>query len=519
MAPCTSSRFRPILRLAASLGRRHRRWLGVGLVLVLVAAVYAPTLDDYFGGDDFLVLGPVRNTGAWELVWTSIILEDDIVYWRPLVAPLYALEGWLFGLHPWPYHTVVLLLHLVNVALVGGVALVLTGRRGVALAAALLFGVHAAHTTNVAQISSTVELLAFGWYLAAVLCAARAAGLPDLLFVRRGSGSADPLGEPATGPALPLPAGPPLRRGWERAALGAFVAALLTKESTVSCAAVVTVLYVGVCLPTRRLRLRQVVAVVLPFWLLAVPYTVFAYLADTDDPSGLARYMYAPGPHVVGNLWWFLGRLAAPLAAGQGPGMPRSGHVGALVLAGAGVWLVLRGGRTERFLVLWTVIALAPLAPWRPELLIGRFTYQASAPYAMLLALGGVRAMRWVSLALPGRPPVWALGTAATLAAATLLGGLTIAQNRARTREGETYRLLVTTLRAAYPAPPPDGRIVLESNVWTGPFHALYLNAVADTLYGAGRVRIVNIAPGSPLPASAGWLRYHDGELTPVPAR
>lgn len=469
--------------------------LGLAAVLLIVAGVYAPTLNDFFGGDDFLVIGPVQNMGPWELIGKSIILRDNIVYWRPLVSPLYALEVHGFGLRPWAYHAIALGLHLANVVLLALIALTLTGRRRVALAAGLLFGVHAAHTTTVAQISSTVELLSVVWYLMAVWCAVRW----------------------ATGPRPAAPdSGTVGRRGWYLASLGAFGLALLAKESTASAAGVITVLFFLFVLLPRR-RWRRFVLAALPFWALVLPYTAFTFVTNTDDPSGIVRRMYFPGPHVGQNMWWFLARLAAPLENGHGPYVSVAGHLGAAVLLIAALGILAWGSATTRFLVLWTGIALTPLAPWRPDLLLGRFTYQASAPFAILLALAGAWLVARAGDRLPGGAVVRLAGPALILAAVAVLGTLTIVQNRERTREGEMYRLLVRTLQREFPSLPPTSEVVLIDGPWTGPFHARYLQAVAETLYGPNNVRIVNVEPGTSPESSEGKalrMQYRHGLLT-----
>ncbi|MFN8559672.1 MAG: hypothetical protein U0531_20790 [Dehalococcoidia bacterium] len=518
-------------------GSNHRRRSGnaslgllpLALLLVVITAVYAPTLNDFFAGDDFLVLGPVINTGPWELIGKSFVMQDDIVYWRPLVSPLYALEVHGFGLRPWAFHAVALGLHLANATLLAHVALALTGRRGVSLAAGLLFGVHAAHTTTVAQISSTVELLSVVWYFGAVLCAVR--------YVM-GAG-----------------------RRWYWASVAAFILALLSKESTASAAGVLTALFVltwwrrgrpplrlttshgrsrgieeeiegaradariggegprqgagpgfgptaraggagrtsgearhgamtgpdanddaGRALTTGPWRLVRDLA---PFWLLVIPYIIFTYVTDTADPTGIVRRMYFPGVHALPNLWWFLARLAAPLTNGHGPTVSATGHAGAALLLAFGGVALLRGTWQARFLTLWTLIALTPLAPWRPDLLLGRFTYQAAAPFAVLVALAGA----WAATRLgggvrPGR--VGVISVALTAAAVLTLGGLTVIQNRERGSESRDYQLLVTALRREAPDPPPGTRIALVDGIWSGPFHALYLDAVADTPSGKG---------------------------------
>jgi hypothetical protein len=479
-----------------------RRYTGLPFVLaslgmlVVVAAVHAPTLNDYFGGDDFMVLGPVRALGPWELVWKSFLARDNIPYWRPLVSPLYAFEVHVFWLRPLPYHAVVIGLHLINVGLLALVAWSLTGRRRVALAAALIFGINPAHATTVPMISSTVELFSFIWYLSAVACC--------LQFIRTGS----------------------VR--WYWAGLFAFVLGLLSKESVASAAGVITVLFFlldrRADLPPRPPSLKgreggrggRFVLRIAPFWLLVAPYTVLTFVTDTDDPTGITRVMYSPGLHVGQNMWWFLARLAAPLENGHGPTVNLAGHAGAALLLGAAVLALVRGSNQVRFLVVWTAIALTPLALWLPELLLGRFTYMASAPFAILLALAGAWAVARVENVVPRALPRWAPAAVLVGAAIVGLGLLTVEQNRERTREGETYRILVSALRRDYPNLPDGSAIVLEDGVWPGPFHAIFLNSVADTLYGPGRVQIRNAGPDDAVTGAALRLRYDHGSLVAV---
>lgn len=465
--------------------------LGLATVLAVVAAVYAPTVNDYFGGDDFMVLGPVQAVGPWELVWTSLLARDDIPYWRPLVSPIYALEVHLFGLRPWPYHLVVLALHLLNVALVALLARALAGRRWLALAAALVFGIHPAAAPTVAMISSTVEVFALAWYLAALLCCLR--------FLHSGRAA----------------------RRWYWAGVAAFGLGLLAKESVASAAAVVTVLvFLLRFLPDWRAtgRLGAVTGrsllLVLPFWLLVVPYTVFTFLINRQDADGYTRAMYFVGPHIGQNLWWFMARLAVPLGSGQGPHLGVAEHLGVALLLLVAVGVLVRGTARAQFLVLWTVVALVPLTLWRPDYLVGRFTYMATVPFAMLLTLTGAWLVARLPQALPHPVVRWAPAAVLLAIGSITLGALTVDQSRSRTREGERYHVLVTRLQRAHPTLAAGTRVVLVNGVWSGPFHAIFLNSVADTLYGPERVHIVNGAPfhavGPVTPAQSVWLQFQN---------
>jgi len=481
---------------------RSSRWLWPAAllgVLLVVAAVYAPTLNDYFGGDDFMVLGPVRALGPWELIWKAFLARDNIPYWRPLVSPLYAFEVHVFRLNPWPYHAVAIGLHLINVTLLTLVAWTLTRRRWLALAAGLLFGVHPAMAITVSMISSTVELFSMVWYLATVLCCLRWIRSPFTSFRAGGD------------------------RRWYWAGLAAFVLGLLSKESVASAAGVVTVLFFLLALlpawRTGRDRpgaVRRFLLDVLPFWLLVAPYTLLTFLTDTDDPTGVTQAMYSPGLHIGQNMWWFLARLAAPLETGHGPTVSAIGHVGAAALLLLAIAGLLRGSNEVRFLICWTAIALTPLALWRPELLLGRFTYMATAPFAILLALGGAWAAAEIGSRLPRTVPRWAPAGALLVAAVVLLAPLTVEQDRERTREGDMYRPLVAMLRREHPTLPAGSEVLLVDGVWSGPFHAIFLNSLADTLYGPGRVQIRNLDAGAERiqpPAVAVWLRYEQGRL------
>jgi hypothetical protein len=225
-------------------------------------------------------------------------------------------------------------------------------------------------------------------------------------------------------------------------------------------------------------------------------------------------------------------RLAAPLENGHGPDVSMAGHLGAALLLIAALLIAVRGSPLARFLALWTFIALTPLALWRPDMMLGRFTYQAAVPFSLLLALGigWCLARSWSALSAGAlaagefqrhevhkrlRPantlddpvargrPVRAfafLGCGVVLGSAAFL---TISQNRERTREALDYGTLWERLPAAG-AVLAGTEIVVSGGPFAGPYHALYLQAVADTRYG-GDIAVLRWQPaGEPVPA---WAR------------
>jgi len=79
--------------------------------------------------------------------------------WHPVTWLLLHVEFQFFGLKPFGYHIVNLVLHLANVLLLFGVLRRLTGATGKSLAVAALFAVHPLHVESVAWISEIKDVL------------------------------------------------------------------------------------------------------------------------------------------------------------------------------------------------------------------------------------------------------------------------------------------------------------------------------------------------------------------------
>jgi len=154
-------------------GRRNAaRWLGFGLLALLIGLAWLNGLDGAFTYDDKVeVVGnrTIRTLGHWN----AVVGYNAS---RPLVILSWALDWRLWGLEPFGYHLVNVLIHALNAGLVFllGEAL---GRRlelprpmFPALAAAALWAVHPMTTEAVTYITGRSESLCATFYLGAVIC-------------------------------------------------------------------------------------------------------------------------------------------------------------------------------------------------------------------------------------------------------------------------------------------------------------------------------------------------------------
>jgi hypothetical protein len=148
----------PALRAGDRRFAALRRHAGpVALALALAAWVHGRALGTFFAQDDITLLS-----------WAAGLSRADWLL-RPLSQGAFRVEYALFGLDPLGYHAVNLALHLLDAGLVYALAFRLAGSRGVATAAAVLFGVSAIAFTPLHWATSVGELLAAGLLLGATL--------------------------------------------------------------------------------------------------------------------------------------------------------------------------------------------------------------------------------------------------------------------------------------------------------------------------------------------------------------
>ncbi len=139
-----------------------------GLAL-LVFACYLPALGGGFIWDDVIFTQEpvVRNwSGLWNIWFSPADIRGEAHYW-PIVYTTFWLEHKLYGLQPFGYHLVNVLLHLANSVLLWRLALRLSVPGAWAIAA--VFAAHPLHVESVAWVIERKDVLSGLFYLSAAL--------------------------------------------------------------------------------------------------------------------------------------------------------------------------------------------------------------------------------------------------------------------------------------------------------------------------------------------------------------
>ena len=147
-------------------------WLGFGGIALLTTVVYAQIVTHGFvSWDDYalIVENPIIRGLTWQNFQAAFTSYDPELY-VPLTTLSYQLNYAIAGLSPWMYHATNLLLHLLNIVLVGWVALKLSNKHWIALICALLFALHPINVETVAWASARKDLLSGFFFLLSILC-------------------------------------------------------------------------------------------------------------------------------------------------------------------------------------------------------------------------------------------------------------------------------------------------------------------------------------------------------------
>jgi protein O-mannosyl-transferase len=140
---------------------KNSGWLNytpLAIIVVVSFIIYLPgVLNNSFVWDDD---GYILNNQIVQNFNLKGILSNFVMgNYHPVTMLFLSAEYQLFGLNATGYHTVNLLLHLLNVVLVFVLVSQLSGKYQVALVASLLFGIHPLHVESVAWASAQKDLL------------------------------------------------------------------------------------------------------------------------------------------------------------------------------------------------------------------------------------------------------------------------------------------------------------------------------------------------------------------------
>ena len=243
----------------------------------LVIASYLPVFGAGFVWDDAILL-ETRVLRAWSGLWNIWFSPGDIPreahYW-PVVYTSFWLEHKLWGLAPLGYHTVNLLLHLVNVLLIWRLLERLAAPGAWVVAA--VFAVHPLHVESVAWVIERKDVLSGLFYLTAALTWIGFVETP--------------------------------RRGRYLLALGLFTAGLLSKSIVVTLPAALLVWHwwrAGRVTRTDVTRLA-------PFFAVALVVTAFDLSFYTSrEPLALDYSLVDRALIAARALWFYAGKLLWP---------------------------------------------------------------------------------------------------------------------------------------------------------------------------------------------------------------
>jgi hypothetical protein len=149
------------------------------LLCILAITAYANSTSNGFVWDDHeqVVMNASLRPGApfLDLVTPNIWgfaragVREHINYYRPLQMVTYRLTAHVFGLDASAFHAVNLAFHVIAVLLAFALFYTLTGRLGLAFAAAALFAVHPIHSEAVNWIAALPDIGCTGFLLLAFL--------------------------------------------------------------------------------------------------------------------------------------------------------------------------------------------------------------------------------------------------------------------------------------------------------------------------------------------------------------
>lgn len=449
------------------------RWM-LAVILVLVFAAYAPTLNDWFTGDDFWFLHSAQSQPFGDYAQRAFDYREtgslpELNRYRPLYPIAWKLQYEVFGQEAAYYHAVVLCAHLVTVVMAWFVFRRLLGGGWLANLATLLFGLHPIHGSAIAWLASN-RVFAGLPYIAALL-----------LFLKYRDGAG--------------------RWQWPSYAgsLLLYIVAILMHSSATTLAAVLP-LYVFLVEkePREALRARSWLPF-LPFLLVAAAYTLVQWQAR-DELGAEGAFLF--GWHQFGMYGWLSGMLVVPIETFE------PGHFDAVVekvqLIGAAAFIFLGFAVMYRrpmwglgvFAWLWFLLALLPDSTFIAGA-SGRMLYVAGFAGALMLVV----MMLYVRELLPPRPRAAAIAAAPYVLMCAAVPIAVFAYTRANgvAKTSAEYEGFAQELQRSGPEVPAGGSLYVIGAPERGAFSPdSHVQSLVGLYYGDTSVVVVK--PGEPTP-------------------
>ena len=162
-----------------------RRDIAIGVILVvIVAAVYAPLLDSDFVDYDDPGYVQANRAVRQGISWTNVawaFTSTKEANWHPLTWLSHMTVCQFFGLSAGWHHAANLLLHLAGTVLLFAVLWRMTGARWPSALVAALFALHPLHVESVAWVSERKDVLSALFWMLTMLAYARYAASPGIL--------------------------------------------------------------------------------------------------------------------------------------------------------------------------------------------------------------------------------------------------------------------------------------------------------------------------------------------------
>jgi hypothetical protein len=176
---CLRSIRRPVITQPETLSLKM---LAIGILIILIgtAAIYASSLRDPFLSDDYIL---IKSSPDPSLLLRSLTVSSGDGAMRPVGNAVFGIFKVFANETPIRWHLLGLMLHLANTGLVLWLCIRLGFSRLTSLLVACLFGVHPVHPEVVVWVSATFDLLATFFVLSTLIALTFSGGVIVLIVV------------------------------------------------------------------------------------------------------------------------------------------------------------------------------------------------------------------------------------------------------------------------------------------------------------------------------------------------